>query len=124
MLRYLKSNTIVIAYRGAEVGTSDWVTDGISQSGEIAKQYDNALVLVDRYLSDFPNKNIILTGYSLGGALSTYAGLSRSLEVYNFNPLSLNQRSIDLIKELLLANGCKDLEFTKRTKKITNYAFP
>jgi len=121
---FRKNDTIVIAYRGAEFGTSDWITDGISQSGKIAKQYDEALNLVDRYLSNFPNKNIILTGYSLGGALSTYAGLSRNLNVYNFNPLSLNQNSIDSIKETLHNKGYNNLEFTKRTKKIINYAFP
>jgi len=121
---FRKNSTIVIAYRGAEAGTSDWITDGVSQSGEIAKQYDNALDLADKYLSDFPNANIILTGYSLGGALASYAGLSKNLKVYNFNPLSLNQKSIDFIKEMLLSDGYNQTEFTKRTHNIINYAFP
>ena len=47
---FKKNNTIVIAYRGAEFGTSDWITDGISQSGKIAKQYNEALNLVDRLI--------------------------------------------------------------------------
>jgi len=120
---FRKNNTIVIAYRGSEAGTSDWVTDSISQSGEIAKQYEDALDLAHKYVSDFPNANIILTGYSLGGALADYAGLSKDLKVYNFNPLSLHQNSINSIKEMLITNGYNETEFTKRAKKIINYAF-
>ncbi len=121
---FKKNGELVIAYIGAEVGVSDWISDGVSQSGEIDYQYTQALELAQRYLSDFPNLKISTTGYSLGGALATYAGLIINKEIITFNHLSLNKKSIKYIKNRIELDGYNsNREFRLRVKKILNISF-
>lgn len=120
---FRQNNHIVLAYIGAEVGTSDWITDGISQSGEIADQYVQALDLAQRYISDFPHAHIVMTGYSLGGALATFAGLYYDKEIITLNHLSLNQKSIDFIKAKIDSDGYPAHTFLQRARNILNISF-
>lgn len=120
---FMKSNEIVIAYIGAEVGVSDWITDGIIQSGEIAVQFEEAVDLAQKYISDYPQKNITITGYSLGGALATFSGMITNKNIITFNHLALNKKAIDFIKESIAMDGFTDKEFINRTKKIINFSF-
>jgi len=121
---FKKNSTIVIAYRGSEAGASDWVTDGKIQSGELAKQYEDALALADRYASDYPDARLLSTGHSLGGSLSAFVALSQNIKAYNFDSLSLSQNTIDYIKDSLGTEGYDEEEFLVRTHNIVNYAFP
>ena len=102
---FKKYNQVIIAFRGAELGLSDWVTDGQSQNNEIALQYTDALKVARRIDEAYPYADITITGYSLGGALATFTGLLTDKKVYTFNHLALNKHSIEFIEHKLSQEG-------------------
>ena len=120
---FQKNNQTIIAFRGAEVGVSDWITDGQSQNNEIAAQYYDALELVERYIADYPHHDIVVTGYSLGGALATFAGLATNQKIYTFNHLALNQRSIDFIEDRIASSGNANDSLMARARNVLNFHF-
>ncbi|WP_220387979.1 Mbeg1-like protein [Shewanella woodyi] len=81
---------IIIAYRGSELGTSDWVTDGGLTAGEFPAQYAQAMLLARSVKSRYPSDEIKLTGHSLGGGLATAAALQSGLNSIVFDATGIN----------------------------------
>ena len=68
---YQQGNDIVIAYAGTNTkDTNDLINDMNLFFNKISTQYQNAKDLHAKIKHDFPNANIKLTGYSLGGTLA------------------------------------------------------
>jgi hypothetical protein len=60
--------------------------------GKETKEIKNALEAVDAFQKHYPNKRIVLTGHSMGGAFSTYCGIKKELPTINFNGMGLSRR--------------------------------
>lgn len=81
---------IIIAYRGSELGSSDWVTDGELTAGEFPEQYAQAMELAESIKDRYPNDEIKLTGHSLGGGLATVSALHSGLSSTVFDATGIN----------------------------------
>lgn len=124
-----KSSEIVIAYRGTErigIGenssdlialTKDINTDLNIMLGELDKQFDDAYEFYKLVKVQNPNKNIIIVGQSLGGALAqivaakAYCVYKQKVKTYSYNAPGC--------KHLLEVLGC---DITCDYSFITNYA--
>lgn len=69
---YKNNNDIIIALAGTDLNDKkgDWANDAVIFQNKIPNQYQNAKDLYAKIKHDFPNANIKLTGYSLGGTLA------------------------------------------------------
>jgi len=77
---------IIIAYRGTEPSQlNDLATDVEMFTGYLNGQFDDALSFYDEVASENPDKNITLTGHSLGGALASYVAINRGVRCDNIN---------------------------------------
>lgn len=63
---YTNGSNAVIAFRGSELGTSDWVTNGIMASGQVPPQYRFAISESARLANKYRQYSIHYTGHSLG----------------------------------------------------------
>lgn len=92
---------IVIAYRGSEGSGAwgmfkFWDNDEIDWHGtnlpmvlgtKLSSQFDQAIRFYDKVKEDkkYSDKNITLTGHSLGGALASYVAINRNVKCDNIN---------------------------------------
>lgn len=70
------SGNIVISYRGSSPDDpSDWLLNNLPQAFDITQdQFSNAVDFYKQIFDLFPDKNITVTGHSLGGALAQMMG--------------------------------------------------
>lgn len=72
---FIKNNTIVISYRGTNKNSKrDVLNDIFMASNMLPPQIISAQKYYDKIKNMFPNKEIILTGHSLGGSLAQIIG--------------------------------------------------
>jgi len=64
----------------------------------IPQHYLRSLELAKALKAHYPNKELVITGSSLGGSLAMFAGLATGARVYAFNSLGLNAHEINFIK--------------------------
>jgi hypothetical protein len=84
------SGDYLIAFRGTQPKSfKDWGTDFLQFAGLPASQYDAAAKLGAELAETLPGK-ISSTGHSLGGGLSTTAGVKGNFPAVNFNAAGLN----------------------------------
>lgn len=101
----LDSNQIVLVLRGTELRpsffadmTKNFATVVKNWIGnDIPKHFKQAYSLAHAIKAKYPEKELVVTGSSLGGSLAMFAGLSLDARVYAFNSLGLNQKEIDFI---------------------------
>ncbi|MBD1556723.1 DUF2974 domain-containing protein [Vibrio sp. S9_S30] len=98
---FKKGKNIVLAFRGSELGTSDWVTDGMLSNDEVPKQFLQAINLAEQVEQDYPNHTIRYTGHSLGGGLSTAAALVTGRTTVAFDATGINDALKAHIKKKL-----------------------
>ena len=105
-MTFKKDNDIVISFRGTEVEIGDIGSDLlyglIGSSGQEDEAQDYALKIAKKY----PNSNIYITGWSLGGYLSQFAGAA----------LLNNKDYKDNLKGVIYFNGI-GLNFWSNFKK-------
>ncbi|MBC7798654.1 MAG: DUF2974 domain-containing protein [Pyrinomonadaceae bacterium] len=82
----------IVAYAGTDPKSGrDWGNDIVQGIGLLPKQYKQAADFADKWKSQAGN-NVILTGHSLGGGLSSYASIKTGLRATALNsaPLALS----------------------------------
>jgi hypothetical protein len=101
-----KNKTIVLSVRGTDIGNdlgqrnNDLLTDLQLAVGrlKLTKRFKDSKNMLDRIMKKFPNMPVILTGHSLGAAISDYLSLSYKLPAVLFNtgssPLSVVQNPL------------------------------
>lgn len=101
------NKSLVLVLRGAELRpqnvkdfTKNATTVAIHWMGkEVPRHFIKALELGKALQEKYPDRNLIVTGSSLGGALSQFVGLSLDTKVYAFNSLGLSPAEIKMITE-------------------------
>ncbi|GLQ73597.1 lipase family protein [Vibrio penaeicida] len=116
---FTKGNNVVLAYRGSELGTSDWVTDGMLSNDEVPKQFLQAINLAEKVKRDYPNHTIRYTGHSLGGGLSTVAALVTGRSTVAFDATGIN----DALKSHITEKLGSEFVLTLHAAAIDNYNF-
>lgn len=100
--------------RGMDVNPT--MTNRIGETKGFNNQFKQADELVKAVKTKYPNKNISLTGHSLGGALASYAASVHSVEAVTFSSPS--------VVELLPKETQKKVEKGEFDEKIVNYIHP
>ena len=113
---FTTGSQIIIAYRGSELGTSDWVTDGGLTAGEFPLQYVQAMALASSIKTRYPAYDVKLTGHSLGGGLATASALQSGLDSTVFDATGINN---NIYRYLSNAQGEEQVK--ENAKLITNY---
>lgn len=63
------------------------------------KEMKKALDIVDQVMAKNPDKKLIITGHSMGGALASYCGIKRQCRVVNFNGMGLRHKLLNKMAE-------------------------
>ena len=83
---FYKNDVIVISFRGTEpTDKGDIINDGQMGLNRLPSQYVDAHNFYLQVKSNFPNKKIVFTGHSLGGALAQLMGAETGNETVTFN---------------------------------------
>lgn len=89
-----QGNSIYISFRGS-TKKEDFIDDGIiiiTKELQHMGRFVNAKDIVEKFLKEYPDKNIILVGHSLGGSVVQYVlkhNKSERLKGYTVNPFAL-----------------------------------
>ncbi len=83
---FYKNDVIVISFRGTELTDKDDIlNNGRMGLNRLPSQYVDAHNFYLQVKSNFPNKKIVFTGHSLGGALAQLMGAETGNETVTFN---------------------------------------
>lgn len=77
------SNKAVISFKGTDEKI-DWVVSNLWIGPSVS--YKSAKKHVKEYIEKNPNKNVVVTGHSLGGGLALSSSLWLGINAYAFNP--------------------------------------
>jgi Ca2+-binding RTX toxin-like protein len=91
LLQDTTTNQYVIAFRGTELKANDILTDLSALTGSI-DQIKDAEAWIEELKQNYPinEKNLTLTGHSLGGILTQAVGADLGIQGYAFNPWGTN----------------------------------
>ena len=98
------AGTIIIAFRGTTLTTSDLVADARIAFGTFLQgsRFKRSLRAVKEVIRRFPNNKIVLVGHSLGGAVAHNIGIIMGLESHVFNigssPIDIPTNFIEQLK--------------------------
>ncbi|WP_190336483.1 lipase family protein [Vibrio sp. S9_S30] len=118
---YKKSNQIVVAFRGSELGTSDWVTNGIMVQDVVPAQYAMAIEKAIEIKNQYPGYQIHYTGHSLGGGLATAAAITTGDPATAFDASGLANAVLNSIKSKHAAQGKPSNRWQRNAKQVTNF---
>ncbi|MCP4971829.1 MAG: DUF2974 domain-containing protein [Arcobacter sp.] len=119
---FKRYNNIIVAFRGSELGTSDWITDGIlAQNDVVPDQFKEAISFAYDVSKQYANYNIVYTGHSLGGGLATTASLLTGKPAFVFDAIGQSNILIKYIRDFQKANNLK--RWKQNITKISNYNF-
>ncbi|MBW8185022.1 lipase family protein [Shewanella nanhaiensis] len=118
---YQKDADIIVAFRGSELGTSDWVTNGIMVQDIVPAQYQQAIDESSRLKVKYRNSSIHYTGHSLGGGLATAAAITTGDAATVFDASGLADAVLTRIKQTLSAAGSADNAWHTHAGKVTNF---
>ncbi len=116
---FQRGSNIILAYRGSELGSSDWVTDGILSNGKVPTQFLQAIHLALTVEQHYPNHRIRYTGHSLGGGLSTAAALMTGRPTVAFDATGINEA----IKSHIIRLLGNSFVLSLHAQSIVNYNF-
>lgn len=91
-----KENLYILAFTGTE-NLKDWITDirqGIGLDDKKRGQYRKAIELADKVQEYAGQKNLIITGHSLGGGLASIASVATGCNAYTFNAAGLHPKTL------------------------------
>jgi len=91
-----KENLYILAFAGTE-NLKDWITDirqGIGLDDKKRGQYRKAIELADKVQEYAGQKNLIITGHSLGGGLASIASVATGCNAYTFNAAGLHPKTL------------------------------
>ena len=97
---FYKNGKVVIAIRGTDEILNDLVKEDIGHLAikKLPSQYVDAQDFYEEIKKDFPNKEIIFTGHSLGGSLAQLMGNKTGCETVTFNAYGVADILDDKIK--------------------------
>lgn len=105
---FMKDNEIVVAYRGTEPDTiEDLLADlEIGFLNHNHSQLVCAYMFLEHIKSIYPNKNIHITGHSLGGCLAQYAYVcgNKQYPTVTWNALGLGKHKNQVTKNIFWGN--------------------
>lgn len=99
-------DTVVVAFRGTTPSSRDIVADARITIGTFLEgsRFKRSVAKVQEVQKKYPDKNIILTGSSLGGRLSHDIGILMGLRSYSFN---IGSSPVDIPKNIIESLRCK-----------------
>ncbi len=118
---YTNGSNAVIAFRGSELGTSDWVTNGIMASGQVPPQYRFAISESARLANKYRQYSIHYTGHSLGGGLATVAAIRTGKPATVFDASGVGDAVLNEIKQAMRSAGLSDNQWVSNAGGITNF---
>lgn len=118
---YTRGSDAIIAFRGSELGTSDWVNNGIMAAGEIPPQYRYAISASARLANKYRSYNIHYTGHSLGGGLATVAAIRTGKPATIFDASGIGNAVLGEIQQALAAEGQPANAWATNATRITNF---
>ncbi|WP_436715105.1 Mbeg1-like protein [Roseiconus lacunae] len=95
----IKTNEIVVAFAGTDpVSLEDLLTDAFLVRGTRSiPQFRQADEFFGKVLGMYPDRRVIATGHSLGGALATYVGQKHETHAITFNSPGINDSLYRLV---------------------------
>ncbi|CCN84434.1 putative alpha/beta-Hydrolase [Vibrio nigripulchritudo SFn27] len=118
---YTKSNKVVVAFRGSELGTSDWVTNGIMVQDMVPAQYAMAIEKSQDIKNRYSGYQIHYTGHSLGGGLATAAAITTGDPATAFDAAGLANAVLEEIKLVHSNQGKPSKQWNTNASQVTNY---
>lgn len=87
---------VIVAFAGTRDAV-DWKANAGQGLGLPTKQYSAAVQFADKWKATHGDRNVILTGHSLGGGLASYASIKTGLRATAVNsaPLALNHLGLN-----------------------------
>lgn len=84
---------IVVSFGGTETDDmKDLLTDGRLALGYSDDQFEEALKFVNDMMLEHPDKEIVITGHSLGGALAQYVAINKGIPAITYNAPGIDTR--------------------------------
>ncbi|WP_028021708.1 lipase family protein [Enterovibrio calviensis] len=118
---YTNGNQAVIAIRGSELGTSDWVNDGLLSAGVVPPQFATVIRESEYLANKYSGYNVHFTGHSLGGGLATAAAIRTGKPATVFDATGVNKAVLREIKTAIYYDGNKRRTWRDNARGITNY---
>lgn len=118
---FTNGSKMVVAFRGSELGTSDWITNGIMIQEQLPEQYRQAIDLALYVRNRYAAYDVSYTGHSLGGGLSTAAAMTSGDPAVVFDSAGLANIVVDEIKSEHAARGLSGDTWLVNARGITNY---
>jgi hypothetical protein len=86
-----KTEQIVVAFEGTNpLNPADWINNVGNGIGLPMAQYDYAVKVTELAMQKYKDKDIIVTGHSLGGGLAQYAASKLNVNAVTFNAAGLS----------------------------------
>ncbi|NVK32752.1 MAG: DUF2974 domain-containing protein [Gammaproteobacteria bacterium] len=117
----LSTGEIIVAFRGSELGKTDFAADVQLTNGGVPQQIYDALNYLRDVEQAYPGANISLTGISLGGTLASVAALASGRPAVVFNDIGLNPATIGVIEQSLSARGKPSTDWHAHARQIVHF---
>jgi hypothetical protein len=117
---FTQGNRAVVSFRGSELGSSDWITNGIMVQDNVPVQYQQAISETLALKEQYADYKLYYTGHSLGGGLATAAAVLTGDKAIVFDASGLADAVLEVIKDNLEAQGDRE-SWLNNAKNITNF---
>ncbi|EOZ9391069.1 hypothetical protein ACQYE5_003033 [Enterobacter cancerogenus] len=99
---YINESENIVYLNFSGVSNTSLITDVkfilSSLRGRETSDMKNALAMVKTFQQAYPDKKIVLSGHSMGGAFSSYCSIKAGLPAVNFNGMGLTRRLINSLR--------------------------
>jgi hypothetical protein len=118
---FTKGKRAVISFRGSELGSSDWITNGIMVQDNVPLQYQQAISETLALKEEYAGYKFYYTGHSLGGGLATAAAVLTGNKTVVFDASGLADAVLEVIKDNLEDQGDRRESWLNNATNITNF---